>query len=82
MQNTRSVAFDIQEKWNIGILQRKDIVEHFIDTLVLPGSNETFDYSLLDRINIIRTTYGKGATIKKAKSPEQLKDLLIQTTWM
>jgi len=88
-----SVAFDVQRKWRNGEISRYAVVEDFVDRLLIPGngnasddfSNDNgllFDVGLLERINVLTTTKGIGVNMRQARSVAELRELLIQTTWI
>jgi len=74
-------SISVQNTWKTGNISRYDIVDSFLDELLPPNEYEEM-HVLLDRVNILVTTVGEGATVNRATSHEELRELLIRTTWM
>lgn len=79
-------AVSAQQLWKKGEISRYEVASNFIGKLmpIEEGINSTqlAKKSILDRINIITTTYGVGMNIRRPKSTEELREMLIQTTWI
>lgn len=74
------LAFGIQNEWREGKLSRFELASSFVDRLVPPQHELEMD--ALQRINIITTSWGMGVNARRARSSKELKEMLVQTTWM
>lgn len=72
------VAVKAQELWRDGNISRFDIVEVFLDNIVPSLTNN----GVIDKLHILLTTTGVGGTARRAHTLDELRDLLIQTTWI
>lgn len=79
-EDMSEMAFGVQRKWNEGEISRYDVVEDFVDRL-LPSSVR-FGDELLERISVVTVTEGVGTNIRRARSVAELREMLIQTTWI
>jgi len=78
-------AVSAQKSWKKGEISRYEVASNFIDKLIPiedVNSSELVKKSILDRINIVTTTYGVGMNIRRPKNIEELREMLIQTTWI
>ncbi len=92
MQEMSDLAFDVQRKWKEGVLDRYDVVSHFVDGLLFDSSikNTTApimsDANLLSKINVITTAkanpMGVRSVIRTPQSIDELRDMLLHTTWI
>merc|ERR1712157_510053 len=71
-------AFKAQRLRKNGEISRFEVVDQFINDLIHNTSNVLF----LERIHIITTRLDKGVTIRKATSMREMKEMLIQTTFI
>merc|ERR1712008_89128 len=74
------MAFGVQRKWNEGEISRYDVVEDFVELLLPSGVG--FGDELLERISVVTLTEGVGSNIRQARSVAELREMLIQTTWI
>lgn len=75
-----SSTFGVQHAWQSGNISRYEIVNRFVDDILSVDDNVLSE--AVDRMNILVTTAKEGLTIGKAKSPLELRDLLIKTTYI
>ena len=79
-------AVHAQQLWMKGEISRYEVASEFIDKLIPldDGRNATqhVKTSVLDRINVVTTTYGIGMNIRRPIDTEELREMLIQTTFM
>jgi hypothetical protein len=77
MDTVYSIAYGAQKAWLNGTLHQYDIVERFLRESFqsLEGLED-----LLPRLNVLVTTKRRGVTIQRARSVEELVDLIRQTT--
>eukprot|EP00816_Leptocylindrus_hargravesii_P005670 CAMPEP_0196803124 /NCGR_PEP_ID=MMETSP1362-20130617/2547_1 /TAXON_ID=163516 /ORGANISM="Leptocylindrus danicus, Strain CCMP1856" /LENGTH=218 /DNA_ID=CAMNT_0042174567 /DNA_START=378 /DNA_END=1034 /DNA_ORIENTATION=- len=80
------IAFGLQQRWRSNNISRWDIVEHFVDDILKNDSlqvlHQNVDANLLERMNVLTTTKEGSMSVRKAQNISDLKDLLIQTTWI
>jgi hypothetical protein len=76
-------GFAVQDAWNYGSLNRFELVDKFFDDIV-PTSDLTVSSleDFLPRLNILVTTLGEGVRITQATNRDELKDLIVKTTWV
>lgn len=79
LQDATDNAHSIQTSWMAGHLSRYDLVDRFIDNLLVDGVSITH---LLDRLHVLVTTTKNGVAVEKAADGTQLKELLLKTTFM
>ena len=96
MEQMYSNARSVQRLWLSCDVHRHDVVSTFLNSLILDGSVEndynestTTDWNdpaLLSKMNIITTVknqpFGLTAEIRKPSSAQELRTMLIQTTWI
>lgn len=76
-------AHSIQASWLAGNLSRYDLVDRFIDNLLVSNNDEIADVThFLDRLNILVTTTKNGVAVERPANSTQLKELLLKTTYM
>jgi len=76
-----NAALATQSAWASGNISRFEIVEQFFDTLI-PRSDEDEVLELLPKLKILVTTAKKGYEVTEASDLQELRDLLVKTTWM
>ena len=81
------MARRIQVDWDVGTLHRYEIVEAFVDDLLLGHVDKEFPEVLYHNVKILTTTVDPSNHVWKASisSPTNwmtLKTLLLQTTWI
>lgn len=76
-----NAALATQSAWASGNVSRFEIVEQFFDTLI-PRSDEDEVLELLPKLKILVTTAKKGYEVTEASDLQELRDLLVKTTWM
>ena len=86
-----TTAFDIQSQWRSGEIHRHEVVSVFLDSLLYPKKQANMrppleDPFLLSRLQII-TTMKRGwfrldSVIRSPNNVEELREMLLQTTWM
>lgn len=74
-------AYDVQDAWFQGDISMHDIVDHFVDDILQSG-NMTMEHVPLDQLKVLVTTSDRGVVAKTATSLDELKELMIQTTYM
>jgi hypothetical protein len=72
-------AFSIQAAWIAGNISRYQLVDRFIDDLLMPST--TLE-NIIKRLHILVTTHKNGVAIEKASNLRELKELLLKTTYM
>lgn len=86
ISDVSDIAFGLQQRWRTSNISRWDIVEHFVDGILASDNlyflNQNLNAALLEKINVLTTTRGGRMSIRKAQNISELKDLLIQTTWI
>ena len=75
-------AVEAQNRWKDGKISRYDIVPAFIDAILNNEDDEETGYFFYDRLNILLTTRGSGVTANRPRNAMELRELLIQTTWI
>ena len=75
-------AFAVKGSWKNGEISTYDVVPVFVDQFLTTMNDDNIDGLVLDRLNIITTTYGIGTNIRRANTTLELRELLLQTTWM
>jgi hypothetical protein len=78
VDNTYDTSYSIQQAWLQGNITRYDMVDWFLQDVVFP----VYEMNFLPRIHVLVTTASQGVHIETASSLEELKDLLIKTTWI
>ncbi|CAB9501465.1 expressed unknown protein [Seminavis robusta] len=82
-----SMALNAQEQWMNGTISRFDVVSQFVDSMIAVGQERTLNAKVLSKLRII-TTKSNGwlqqreTVIRTPKSLEDLKTMLVQTTWI
>ena len=71
----------VQDAWNSGSLNRFELVDNFFDEIVPKNSTVSLE-DFLPRLKILVTTLGEGVRITQATNREELKDLIVKTTWV
>mmetsp|Transcript_931 Transcript_931/g.1742 ORF Transcript_931/g.1742 Transcript_931/m.1742 type:complete len:289 (+) Transcript_931:92-958(+) len=79
LQDATDAAHSIQTSWMAGHLSRYDLVDRFIDNLLVDGVSIEH---LLDRLHVLVTTTKNGVAVEKAADATQLKELLLKTTFI
>jgi hypothetical protein len=79
LQDATDTAHSIQTLWMAGHLSRYDLVDRFIDNLLVDEDSITH---LLDRLHVLVTTKKNGVAVEKASNSAHLKELLLKTTFM
>lgn len=83
LESATNHAHSIQSSWMAGDISRYDLVDQFIDNILLSNDNEVIDLAhFLDRLHILVTTTKHGVAVEKATNTTQLKELLLKTTYM
>ena len=92
VDETLGIALDIQERWKTGQIKRHDVVGEFVDALVDTESSTVSNLlsveesKVLDRMHVITSTKDKwlGLTthIRSPQTRDELREMLLQTTWM
>merc|ERR1711862_895961 len=80
-------AFHAQNLWSNNEISPYDLVSIFIDRLLESMEKNYQDEGsmnelVFNRMNIITTTLGIGTNIRKANNKEELRELMLQTTWI
>mmetsp|Transcript_66 Transcript_66/g.137 ORF Transcript_66/g.137 Transcript_66/m.137 type:complete len:311 (-) Transcript_66:429-1361(-) len=81
-EDVLDAAVEAQNRWKEGKMSRYDIVPAFIDAIL-----EYDDYGgagdfIYERLNVLLTTRGSGVTANRPRDAMELRELLIQTTWI
>eukprot|EP00540_Astrosyne_radiata_P024027 CAMPEP_0116843912 /NCGR_PEP_ID=MMETSP0418-20121206/12369_1 /TAXON_ID=1158023 /ORGANISM="Astrosyne radiata, Strain 13vi08-1A" /LENGTH=181 /DNA_ID=CAMNT_0004474753 /DNA_START=107 /DNA_END=652 /DNA_ORIENTATION=+ len=83
MNSTLEESFDfaasLQRSWLNGNISRFELVENFVDGLIRDDDSHA---DFIGRTNILVTTLGEGVTTEKPKTVEELREVLIRTTFM
>jgi hypothetical protein len=79
LQDAADTAHSIQTLWMAGHLSRYDLVDRFIDNLLVDEDSITH---LLDRLHVLVTTKKNGVAVEKASNSAHLKELLLKTTFI
>ena len=93
---TLDTCFNIQAQWESGNITTYDMVDQFVEELILTSGTGDVDdpqrqrqqqrrmFEILNRVNILVTTpYGThGVVSTKATNQTELRSLLVKTTWM
>jgi hypothetical protein len=74
-------GFAVQDAWNSGSLNRFELVDKFFDDIVPSDSTVSLE-DFLPRLQILVTTLGEGVQITQATNRDELKDLIVKTTWV
>jgi hypothetical protein len=74
-------GFAVQDAWNTGSLNRFELVDKFFDDIVPSNSTVSLE-DFLPRLKILVTTLGEGVRITQATDRDELKDLIVKTTWV
>lgn len=74
-----SAAVEAQNLWSEGMISRYDIVPHFINSIL---DDVNTDETIFQKLNVLLTTKGTGVTAKRPQTAQELRELLIQTTWI
>jgi len=83
LESATENAHSIQSSWMAGHLSRYDLVDRFIDNMLISDNDDAVDIShFLDRLHILVTTTKNGVAVEKAANSTQLKELLLKTTYM
>lgn len=92
VEETLGIALNIQERWKTGQIKRHDVVGEFVDTLVDTESStmsnllSVEESKVLDRMHIITSTkekwFGMTTHIRSPRTRDELREMLLQTTWM
>jgi hypothetical protein len=72
-------ASGAQETWLQGRISLYEIVEYFVDDIL---GNSELAPNFLDRLNVLITTSDEGTIARKANTVEELRDLMLKTTYM
>lgn len=75
-------AFTVKNSWKNGEITTYDIVPEFVNRLITAFDNDGINGLVLDRLNIITTTFGVGTNIQKANTTHELREMLLQTTFI
>ena len=84
VDETAHAAFYTQSMWTSGNLSRFELVDTFFEKL-LPHDDENVAARLeyvLPKMKILLTTHREGHRISQPNSRQNLKDLLVKTTWV
>ena len=81
-ETTFGTCRDIQQSWRVGNISRYDMVDWFVDELVTTSPTAAKELDFLNKINVLVTTAKDGVQMRKAQDLQELKDLLIKTTWI
>jgi hypothetical protein len=75
-------SFAVQDAWNSGSLNRFELVDKFFDDIVPSDSTTLLLEAFLPRLRILVTTLGEGVRITQATNRDELRDLIVKTTWV
>ena len=89
LDTTLDTCFNIQAQWESGNITTYDMVDQFVEELILTGDTEDDPqrqrmFEILNRVNILVTTpySAHGVVSSKASNQTELRSLLVKTTWM
>jgi len=92
VDETLNIALNIQERWKTGQIERHDVVGEFVDTLVnttlstMSNLLSVEESKVLERMHIITTVkdkwFGMNTHIRSPRTNDELREMLLQTTWM
>jgi hypothetical protein len=71
----------VQDAWNSGSLSRFELVDKIFDD-IFPSNSTVSVEDFLPRLQILVTTFGEGVRITQATNRDELKDLIVKTTWV
>ena len=71
----------LQDAMKSGSLNRFELVDKFFDDIVPKNSTVSLE-DFLPRLKILVTTLGDGVRISQATNRDELKDLIVKTTWV
>jgi hypothetical protein len=84
VNETANAGFYTQSLWLSGNLSRFELVDTFFEKL-LPHDDESITSNLdrvLTKLKILVTTRKDGYKVTQPESRDDLKDLLLKTTWV
>jgi hypothetical protein len=81
LEETMDAAFSAQDAWRAGNVSRFEVVGHFLDSLVPPESEEAIHH-FLPNLKILVTTTKNGFEAKEPRNIDELRDLIVKTTWV
>lgn len=92
LDEVSEAAFAAQRSWTSGHQSRFELVESFFDDLVPPhldlngtavvNLEDATASSFLPRIKVLVTTFSDGFRVEEAQTREELRDLIVKTTWV
>jgi len=72
-----------QSLWKSGELSSYYLVDHFFDSIVPPEKDFALEHEgILSTIHILVTTKKEGLQIQQPRNRSELKEYLVQTTWI
>lgn len=84
VDDTANAGFYTQSMWKSGNLSRFELVDTFFEKL-LPHHDESISNNLdrvLPKLKILVTTRRTGYRVVQPETRDQLKDLMLKTTWV
>lgn len=78
-EDISSLGLNTQARWKNGVVHRYDVVEEFVDNLLIDLTEEQM--IPLRELNIVTTNWGMS-TITNPKTKEELRELLVDTAFI
>lgn len=92
VDETLDIALNIQERWKSGQIARHHVVGEFVDSLLNTTSStkssllSVEESSVLERMHVITSVkdkwFGMKTHIRSPRTSDELREMLLQTTWM
>jgi hypothetical protein len=77
-------GFGLQSAWERGIVSRFELIDKFFDEIIIsPNDNDDQNLkAILPNIKVLVTSAERGVAIEEAKTADELRGLIIKTTWV